>query len=954
VKEFLIQLADSLNNELTQLKAVRREIRLFSGERLGVFAGYTYYRFEIPEDVLFHTTERATFVFGQQLPIKVIGNVIAVENQYLTVALPQDFGESLPETLCSWDHEYELRPTINLLQKHAGNSLIPFLLFNPADSKNNHLVNYEVQKNSQTKPEHIETVKKIWQNRVTMLWGPNFSDITQVLILAAMSYMKTGRKVLFVSPSNDNVDAVLLKTAAAGEQLGVKMTKFAARVDLPSSESFEAIAQYSFEHQIEMMKEEKRKVFQERVSLLYAHWRIKIKQILNEDFYKKVQEKRDRLADLRRNIEKISKEKTQLNQTIADLENESFVKRLKKGFSKKDLNTANDQLTRQQQTYNRLLSIQQAISNEITELELDAPVTPKEQMEFKEIGKRIDELGGLEKVTKAVEDFIAVDEQTLLQSKLFIATGVNAALTDPAIQGQQFDLVIVHESQRINLPTLAALSTLSREKLIIAGDPFEVEPVSISRDEEPDLFLELDIFLYVAQTTELHRLFEWSLKNPRWSIFMKSQYSTTPKLSRFISSVLFDGKIHVLALPQANGKIYFIDTSKIQSHCKQYAGKKKNLPFNELHTKQVLECVKHALMKLGRSTQDIGVILPFAGPTLYTKLQLRIHGIKNIEVGTPQSFCNRRKKAVIFDTTMAGVDYIIPSIDNKFVGEHTIARLLNTVVSCVEEDLYVLADMSHFKFLYEGRLFTRLLQLLQAEADEQQPSFTDAVKKFDELSQKEREAITSLAFKKMIKEIPIAPTEVPQSKVDYDLEVQMKKMAREWESKLAATAGRNIEQEVYFSVQRVLGWRTDINLVSQFVGGDLLFRNSFTTEQASKTLPLEICDNELQFRDAMERWNLIIYEMSGGNKTDLSFFASKGPEGRIRQDIRNLHAYYSSDVEAALEEGKKKIAVEVARVFQELLGKNKPDNPADWSNSYLKFLTRLEAFLSWTSEQVRR
>jgi hypothetical protein len=103
----------------------------------------------------------------------------------------------------------------------------------------------------------------------------------------------------------------------------------------------------------------------------------------------------------------------------------------------------------------------------------------------------------------------------------------------------------------------------------------------------------------------------------------------------------------------------------------------------------------------------------------------------------------------------------------------------------------------------------------------------------------------------------------------------------------------------------------------------------------------------------MDKWNLIIYEMSGGYKADMSFFASKGPEGRVRQDIRNLHAFYSSDVEAAIEEGKKKIAVEVARVFQGLLGKTKPDSPAEWSTAYLNFLTRLEAYLSWISEQVR-
>ena len=152
----------------------------------------------------------------------------------------------------------------------------------------------------------------------------------------------------------------------------------------------------------------------------------------------------------------------------------------------------------------------------------------------------------------------------------------------------------------------------------------------------------------------------------------------------------------------------------------------------------------------------------------------------------------------------------------------------------------------------------------------------------------------------------------------------------------------------------MLGWRTDVNLVSQFVGGDLIFRNSFTTEEALRKLPLDTCENEKHFHDAMEKWNLLIYEMSGGQNTDLSFFASKGPEARVRQDIRNLRAYYSSDVEAVIEEGKKKIAVEVARVFQELLGKNRPDNPAEWSTAYVNFLTRLEAYLSWISEQVRR
>jgi hypothetical protein len=949
-----MQFTNIVNKQIAQLKTVRQELRLFSGEHVGNFAGYTYYRFEIPEDVLFFPTKHAKFFFGLQQPINITGNIIAIENQYLTVALPYDFGPSLPETFCSWDYENELKQTVNLLQNIDGKLPIPFLLLNPSDSRNIHVVNYEVQKKDKIPAEQIEAVHKIWQNRVTMLLGPSLSSTTQALILAAVSFMKVGRRVLFVSPSNDNVDSTLLKIVAAGEQLGIKMAKLVARIGLPTPESFEAIAQYSFDNQVEITKAEKRKLFQEEVSLLDSYWRIKIKYAINEDFFRKMQEKRDRLADLRKQIDKISKEKTQLNQTIADLEKASLLDRLKKGFSKTDFKTANEQLTRQQQTYNRLLSIQQAISNEITDAELFAPVPPREQMELKENEKKIDELGGLEKVTKEVDDFITVNEQELLQSKLFIAASINTVLADPAILKQQFDLVIVHEAQRVDLPTLAALSTLAKEKLVIAGDPFEVAPVLASKDEETDGLSGRDIFLYTAQTTELQKLFEWSAKNPNWSIIMKSYYSTTPKLSLFLSSILFNDKIDVFAPLETKSKIYFIDTSKIRPLCKQYSGKKKNLLYNELHTKRTLDCVKHALMKLGRSAQDIGVILPFMGPTLHIKLQLRIQGIKNVEVGTPQSFYNRRKKAIIFDTTMAGVDYTIPSIDDKIVGEYKIARLFNTIASCVEEDLYIIADMSHFKFLYQDRLFTRILQLLQTEADDQQPAFIDATKRFDELIQKDREDLVALNYGKAKITVPVAQKELQKEKVDHNLEIQMKKMARDWESKLAANSGRNIEKEIYVGVQRVLGWRTDVNLVSQFIGGDLLFRNSSTTEKSIRKLLFDTCENEVQFRDVMERWNLIIYDMSGGNKTDMSFFASKGPEGRLRHDIRNLHAYYSSDVEAAIEEGKKKIAVEVARVFQELLGKVRPDNPTDWTTSYLNFLTRLEAYLSWISEQIRR
>lgn len=258
------------------------------------------------------------------------------------------------------------------------------------------------------------------------------------------------------------------------------------------------------------------------------------------------------------------------------------------------------------------------------------------------------------------------------------------------------------------------------------------------------------------------------------------------------------------------------------------------------------------------------------------------------------------------------------------------------------------------KMYYKDRLLTRLLMLLNKEADTRQPSFTNDAKKFNELDYNKRAEFFSLYRKKPQATIPQTPVEESHEEEDIELKVYMKISARQREAKPVATPVRNVELDVFSAVQRVLGWRTDVNLISQFIGSDVLFRHSFSTEDAIYRLPLESCQNEKDFRTVMEHWNLLIYEMSDKSRTDLSFFATKGPEGRVRQDIHHLRAFYSSDVEAAIEDGKHKIAVEVARVFQELLGKSKPSNPAEWTTAYLNFLARLEAYLSWISEQVRR
>jgi len=946
-------LRTALQFELDQLKTMRHEISLFDGISVAAFADHFYYRFEIPEDLFLQTAELATFSVGQVQPIVVKGRIISVDNQFMTIALPIDFGPSLPEVKCSWSYDEHIQPMLDRLPRDASTSFMASLLFNPADESNRNAASFEPQFLPQTPQSQSEAVTKVLQNRVSVLWGPILTGKTHVLALLAANYIKAGKRVLFVANANDHVDATLLKTADIGQQLGVDLSKSAARVGFPSPANAARIGHLSFEEQVAALRNEKRKIFHERVQLLEHYWSIRVKQSLHEDFYAKIQTMRDRLTELRKQTDQTGKDLEGIRDVIQKHQAASVIEKLKKGYSKDEQALAQKQYAEKQQAHKRLLSLQQTLGNEITLIESNAPITADEMKEYRLAMKRVEELGGLERVTRAVDEFVMIDEAAQLKWKQFVCTSVWTALVDPRMKGLQFDLVLVDDAETVYLPALAVFATLAKDKFLIAGDPFQLEPESFTKNVLAENWLHKDIFLHVAETEQLNKLFDWTERNSQWAILLGSHFATTPKLSLFTASVLFDDKISVFVPPTAKGSIYFLDTSDLKSSCKQYLGRKKILPYNEIHTKKVIECLKHALVESQCVLDDIGVILPFSGPTLYTKLQLRMLGMDTIEVGTAQSFRGMRKRAIVFDTTMAGVDYTMKQIDDKKIGEHKIARLFNTVFSSVEEDLYVIADMGHFRNLYKDRLFTRLLMLLQTEA-EQRPSFVSAIKKFDGLEWDQLEALLSASSKESPRlKYPAVPAKTGEGKGDAELALKMKMMSQQQSNK-PAVGSRNIERETHDAAVRILGIRKDLNLLSQFIGGDLLFRTTLATELASSRLPQDFCQGEREFREIMERWNLIVYEMSGGSKTDLSYFSKKSPEARVRHDIRNLRVFYTSDVEAAIEEGKQKIAVEVSKLFQELLGKSQPSNPTEWSTAYLNFLAKLESYLFWISEQLRR
>jgi hypothetical protein len=943
--------ADALRAEREKLSSTRSEISICGGAFLGSFAGFFYYQFEIPEGLRLRNIDRVLFTFSKLQPVTLEGKVVHLTNQFLIVALPMDFGEILPEIKCRWNHDEPLTRVIDTLSGAKTAHAIASLLFHPEQSENVLHPGLDPAVRDDMTPDQLEALKSIAQNRVSYLWGPTRTGKTQMLASVAVSSFRSGKSVLLLAPKAGQADQLLLRTVAIGRELGVELFGKATRVGLPLIENSAALGLLSLEEEVELKRCDKKKQLEERVELLRAYWKTKVHQYLHDDFYSRLNDLRERTNDIKRQLDTVRDEITGLKETITRAQNASMIEKLKIGFSKDTVAAAQKQLTEKVALQKKLQPALQALTTELMRAEAQTPIDSAEVKEYQAAVRRIGELGGLLNVTEEVEALSAVDEDGLLSTKSCVATTVTNFFSDPRLRDKSFDVILIDDSEQLQPPYLAAVSLHTRELLAIAGDPYRPGPESFSRGDLAQKWLQKDIFSIIAGTEQLHQLLDWAQQNARWCLRLSSHFTMTPKLSRFMGAVFFDDKIQIHEQQRAKGNLYVIDTSNMKSACRQYLGKKALLPYNELQTKYTIDLAKHIFLRGQKHATEIGIIVPFQGASLYTKLQLRLQGIDHIEVGTPQMFQGRRKKVVIFDTTMAGVDYTMRQLDDKKIGEHRIAQLINAVFASVEEDLYVVADFSHFATVYRDRLITKVLSLLRSKSEPLAPVAV-AAKQFDDLAWDSRERFLGLEH---TSGAGADKRQLPASRIgesDAELSLRMKMQARQPSQQLIG--GRNFEQETFFAVHRVLGMRQDVNLVSQFVGGDLLFRHTLATERAARQLPIDGCTTEAEFRKIMERWNLLLYEMSGAGKTDLSFFAKQTPEARVRWDIFSLRAYYSSAMEAVVEESKHRIATSVSKVFQECLGKSQPANPVEWSTAYINFLGKMEAYLEWISEQLRR
>ncbi len=361
------------------------------------------------------------------------------------------------------------------------------------------------------------------------------------------------------------------------------------------------------------------------------------------------------------------------------------------------------------------------------------------QLEWDLVQEALKPYGDLDQLEELIDESIYTRERTEFRRKSLVATTLAKVSTSELFRQHEFDVLVVDEASMANIPQLLVAASHAKKRIVIAGDPMQLPPISVAEEPEARAFMELDIFSLVSGAKTSSALFDWHDQHPERTYFFDQQYRMRDRLAKVISSVFYDGRLRTntadsnvrseqtdSTLPVDTPPATIINTESRDPYVIQEEGARGFRPINPVHADAVSQTILKILQK-GWTPHDIGVIVPFRHVANQLMKRWAQEGLGDVEVGTIHTFQGREKPIILFDTVMSGDrssskgerHYTVRPLDEtKNENPLHVQRLLNVACSRAKEELLIFADMRHIRKLYHdktlGMLITRLSQVGEA------------------------------------------------------------------------------------------------------------------------------------------------------------------------------------------------------------------------------------------------
>jgi hypothetical protein len=719
----------ALNIEYEEAKKnnIEKQITLENGERGEQLGSKFIYTFFLDQDLRIGRAK-------DDMPVQLIigdenidASIVSVTEKKVTISSERDFGPILHNATLKIDNSYLIEKLKKVyedyLETKEGKINLITLKKTLFQIKGKISEEKPIVKKETLNDEQFQAVKTSLGSDIVYIWGPPGTGKTHCISKVIESFYYEKKKVLLVSNTNAAVDIVVKNL---GDRLYKKDKDFNEGSVLRYGDIVNETLSKKYGEYVNVDKAA------ERLSAKLVEERKKIEKLIDELNTKAKPHKN--VVDAFNLVEQLNIQNQNSLQRKSEME--GFLERANQMIEDANITIKNyNKLIKEYETkgfFGKMFSedpqsqeikinSKKGVIENINEKKKSYPVEIKKiKIKINDLEKKIDQHKKIivnknllkeEKLLKEFQDKIdlqsievkkindkiqEVKSEVLKNCRVLAATATKTYLKPEDFS--EYDVVVIDEASMLILPQAAYAASLSKEKVVLAGDFMQLPPI-ITTDNRHSSFDVVEKYLgHVFDFIEVEKLISKKSKN---IITLKRQYRMNDKICSLINKYFYDGNLITDVSVKSkdypkfiNNNLILVDTSSSNPFCQMPAGGSR---YNMVHAGAIRNlCVYLNDQKLIKDVTSVGVTTPYKAQQVFISDLIKEFSLNDIVSGTVHRFQGDQKDIVIFD--IPDSEGVFPSpLINAASSREQGAKLMNVAFSRSKDILIVFANVVYLQ-----------------------------------------------------------------------------------------------------------------------------------------------------------------------------------------------------------------------------------------------------------------
>jgi len=729
-------------------KNVEREIVLENGERGESVGSKFIYTFYLDQDLRIGRARDdmpVSLMIGDE---QIDAIIVSVGEKKVSISSEKNFGKVIHQAVLKMDNSYlieKLKKTYEeFLENKVGKINISTLRRCLLQTKNKIGVERLTDKYKNINAEQYLAVKTAMGSDTVYIWGPPGTGKTFCVskIIEAFYYAK--KRVLLVSNTNAAVDIVILNL---GDRLYKTDKDFNEGSVLRYGDIVNETLNRKYAEYVNVDKAaerlskklvEERKEIEKNIEELRSTSKpykkiddaFKAIDVLESEYQSNI-DRRNQMKNFLDRSEKMIEDANvsikEYNRMIKDYEEKGFFGKM---FSS-DPASHEAQIRSKKGVIDDIKEKTKAYPKEINKLDAKILTFDKDLNEHKKVTKNKDRKKN-ETALKEYQDKIDVKGARLVEISNEIAEVKNQVLKNCRVLAatatktylkpedfNEFDVVVIDEASMLMLPQAAYAASLSKEKVVFAGDFMQLPPIYSTDKNHASYDLVKKSLGHVFD----HINIEKRIKNKEKNIIsLRRQYRMDEKICKLINKYFYDNNLITDESVKKSQKKYpkilndnliVVDTASANPFCVyQPYGYSRT---NTLHACAIRNlCIYLQNNKIIEDITSVGVATPYKAQQVLLSDLMKEWSLNDVVTGTVHRYQGDQKDIMILDIADSeGTEpsYLIKSA-SKFDDS---SKLLNVAFSRPKNILIVFANI---KYLQERLPPTAILRGLISDIED--------------------------------------------------------------------------------------------------------------------------------------------------------------------------------------------------------------------------------------------